>query len=55
VTAISTSFSLWRLVQGLLQCCAAYGMRQLAGLAHITWSCDCIMLLLTLGNLWNAY
>jgi hypothetical protein len=37
--------------------CATYGARQLAGLDYIMWSCKQrgIMLLLTLGNLWNAY
>jgi hypothetical protein len=36
---------------------ATYDARQLAGLDYIMWSCKQrgIMLLLTLGNLWNAY
>jgi hypothetical protein len=42
---------------GLPKSRATYDARQLAGLDYIMWSCKSrgIMLLLTLGNLWNAY
>jgi hypothetical protein len=42
---------------GLPKARATYDARQLAGLDYIMWSCKQrgIMLLLTLGNLWNAY
>ncbi|WIA40472.1 hypothetical protein OEZ86_013828 [Tetradesmus obliquus] len=47
----------WMFNDALPKAAATYDARQLAGLDYIMWSCKTrgIMLLLTLGNLWNAY